>query len=223
MEVLYFLKLRTKFIQQYYNTASHPFFEIIRKIEFEEDPYISYDYDEAGPPFELEWNEAQTSLQMLGLFCVSMLSDSLKLYFQTWEKQLGFKKTKNEMEVFKSSGFLAGYRRYFSERLDAEWADGPANLDIIEQVILARNRAAHPDHITSISISHAQNDIKKYPNPLFVHESEKDLPITIWTPTLDVSKQALLDAIKQVETLTEWLEERMFAAKYKKIDIQQKN
>lgn len=216
MDVLHFLKLRTEFIRGHYETASAPFREIVRKIEAEEAPYIP-DYYDVGPTFELEWNDAQVSLQILGLCCVSMLSDSLKLYFQTWKDQLRPEATTASQVAFSSDGFLAGYQVLFDKQLKVKWSDGPADLGIIEQVILARNRGAHGGDIASLSITHSQKDIDKHPNPLFVHESEKNFESTIWTPRLEVSQDSLFNAIKQVETLAEWLEEKMFAAKYKRI------
>jgi hypothetical protein len=39
MDVLYFLKERTRLIRDYYEHAARPFNEIIRKIEAEEEPY----------------------------------------------------------------------------------------------------------------------------------------------------------------------------------------
>ena len=41
MDVLYFLKERTQFIRKYYETASEPFREIMRKIEAGEAPFCS--------------------------------------------------------------------------------------------------------------------------------------------------------------------------------------
>ena len=40
MDVLFFLKERTRLIRQYYVHAASPFNEIIRKIEAEEEPYV---------------------------------------------------------------------------------------------------------------------------------------------------------------------------------------
>ena len=40
MNVLYFLKERTRLIRQYYEQAAKPFSETIRKIEAEEAPFV---------------------------------------------------------------------------------------------------------------------------------------------------------------------------------------
>ncbi len=47
-------------------------------------------YSEDGePPFLDEWIRAKTSIEITGATCVSMLSEALKLYFKTWERELG--------------------------------------------------------------------------------------------------------------------------------------
>jgi hypothetical protein len=101
MDVLYFLKKRTQFNRAYYDTAGEPFREIIRKIEagehpFAPDPFFVPDGSEDEPLFLEEWSQANTSLEILGRQCVSMLSESLKLYFQTWESELRIKWNEEE-------------------------------------------------------------------------------------------------------------------------------
>ena len=90
MDVLFFLKERTRFIRYFYQTAAEPFRETIRKIEAGEAPFDDPPYSEDGePPFLEEWLAADTALAMLGRTCISMLSASLQLYFKTWEGELG--------------------------------------------------------------------------------------------------------------------------------------
>jgi len=50
MEVLAFLKDRTRFIRDFYETAERPFREIMRKIEESEAPYDNPPYSEDGEP-----------------------------------------------------------------------------------------------------------------------------------------------------------------------------
>ncbi len=89
MEVNEFLKLRTAFIRGYYELSVEPFQEIIRKIEGGEDPYEPPYSEDGEPPFLDEWIRAKTSIEITGATCVSMLSEALKLYFKTWERELG--------------------------------------------------------------------------------------------------------------------------------------
>ena len=56
MDVLFFLRERTKFIRYFYETAAEPFRETIRKIEADEAPFDNPPYSEDGePPFLEEW------------------------------------------------------------------------------------------------------------------------------------------------------------------------
>ena len=49
MDVLFFLKDRTRLIRQYYELAALPFAEIMSKIEAEKEPYVP-PYSEDGEP-----------------------------------------------------------------------------------------------------------------------------------------------------------------------------
>jgi hypothetical protein len=220
MEVLYFLKERTKLIRQHYDTAAGPFVEIMRKIEDEEEPYVPPYSEDDEPAFLSEWLDAQTSLTLLGLSCISMLSESLRLYFMTWEQELRLSCQPNLKAEFKA-GFLNGYKACFGHVLKADWTQCPADLNILEQVVLARNRAQHPDSLVSMNISHSGKDREKYPMPFFIGEIEKRAlgeaamaEIRWMGSSLAVSREQLTEAIDNVEKLGEWLEDKMLEAKY---------
>lgn len=220
MEVLLFLKERTRFIRQHYEVASAPFFEIKRKIEAKEEPYEPPYSEDPEPPFLEEWFEADTSLELLGTMCISVLSESLKLYFQTWEQELGIKCRPSLKDIFGNQGFVHGYKLCFGQVLKTDWIDCPANFAIIEQIVLARNSAQHPGAISDMGTCHSDKAQEKYPKPFFVSEYEKRIieaeNVTggFWiNPVLYVTREALLDAVQQVEMLGEWMEEKLFAVK----------
>lgn len=221
MDVLYFLKERTKFIRCFYASGCLPFQETIRKIEAGEQPFEPPYSEDGEPPFMDEWSDANTALEVLGRTCLSMLSESLKLYFKTWEAQ--FWRERPCGKCFKKSfgsGFLEGYRACFGEALKINWNECPADFSILEQVTLARNRTQHPESITTLSLTHDADTRKKHPQPFFMHESEKDLAdaesqSSSWLdPTLHISRENLFEAIDQVELLADWLEDGMLEAKY---------
>lgn len=149
-----------------------------------------------------------------------MLSESLKLYFKTWETQLWVERPCEK--CFKKSfkiGFLEGYRACFGEALKLDWSKCPADFSILDQVTLTRNRDQHPDDITALHTSYDEHTRSKHPQPFFVRESERaslqdpDSADSTWFYlTLHVSRETLFGAIEQVELLADWLEERMFAA-----------
>lgn len=222
MDVLFFLRERTKFIRHFYETAGEPFRETMRKIEADEPPYDDPPYSEDGePPYLEEWMQANEGLEVLGRTCISMLSPSLQLYFKIWENELGIRWEEGERERAFRNGFLKGYQICFGEVLGLSWNECPADLDLIEQITLARNRDQHPERISSMRVDHARKDLTKHPHPFFVSEMESkmyadpEMQGVFWMSlAVHVSREALFTATEQVEKLAEWLEEPMFSVKY---------
>jgi hypothetical protein len=227
MDVLFFLKKRTNFIRQFYETAGQPFREVHHKIEAGEAPFqpepLDYnedgepDYNEDGePPFLEEWIQAETSVEILGRICISMLSASLKLYFETWEDELDIKWEKEEKRKYFKKGFVRGYKRKFGELLRLPWNDCPVDFDVLEQITLVRNQEQHPDWISSMEVRHDPKTTTKFNSLFFYNYNETDPPSeSPWRHfPIHVTHEKLFAAIEQVELLGEWLEERMFTAKY---------
>lgn len=220
MDILYFLKERTRLIRQYYEQAAQPFNDIIRKIEAEEEPFIPPYSEDPEPEFLTEWIEANELLEVTGRCCLSMLSASLQLYLNTWDRMLGLQCKTQFKADFKRDGLVSGYRQCLADRVGLDWNACPANLAIIEQVVLARNRDQHPDSITTLRVTHADHDRARHPHPFFINDGEAELydvgnDSGLWmSPSLHVPRDKLMAAIANVETLCEWLEEIMFNAKY---------
>ena len=63
MDVRYFLKARTTFIRQLYDTCSAPYLERKQKIEAKEYPFVPPYSEDGEPPFLQEWIEADESLK----------------------------------------------------------------------------------------------------------------------------------------------------------------
>jgi hypothetical protein len=217
VDILAFLKDHTTFIREFYNTASSPFRETMRKIEAGEAPFEPHlAKDEGEPLFMAEFIEANTSLEVLGRVCVSMLSAQLKLYFITWCSHLHIKTQKSEEALSKKKGFLDGYKQLLSKRLGIDWTECPANFAVIEQAILARNRDQHPDSITRQSVHHRRDELARFAQPFFLSETDQkifadpELAGNRFFPLrIHVTADKLLAAIKEVETLADWLEPRL--------------
>lgn len=224
MEVKEFLKQRTGFIRRHYETAAAPFHEIIRKIEESEEPYEPPYSEDGEPPFLEEWIEAKTSLELLGAACVSMLSESLKLYFMTREEQLRIKCRDHIPDEFsrkQGKGFVNGYKACFGQMLKTDWSDCPAEWTVIEQIVLARNDAQHASSLHDLRPQHGKDIREKHPLPFFLSDDEKRLIETdqlvehAWFDlSLVVTQETLLEAIRQVEVLAEWMEEPLFDVMY---------
>jgi len=234
MDVLYFLKKRTAFIRQFYEVAAAPYLERQRKIVEGEEPFEQpsyYDEYSSGEPLHLEeYMEADESLHVLAYSCVSMLAAALHLYFITWEGQ--FKTPARDLvkAQFKK-GYLTGYQAYLTDYVGVSFKDCPANIGLLEEVVIARNCVQHPESsaenvwpITNIKTRYSTGDLKKLSTPFFLDESERtaltemDEAEGAWftLPTLHVTGEKLIAAIDEVDKFCDWLEERIKNAVYKR-------
>lgn len=214
MDVRFFLNRRIAFIRQFYVTASEAYIERKRKIEAEEEPFIPPYSEDGEPPFLEEWVEAEESLQVLGRSCISMLAATLHLYFKTWERQIGISVDESLKPEFKK-GWLNGYRAYFARHVRIRFENGPVNLSILEEVVLARNRIQHPESITSHSSHYSDDDLQKLPHPFFLDEREQSFLAEVeegertWLmpPTIHISSERLFTALAEVARFAEWMEQ----------------
>jgi hypothetical protein len=204
----------------FYEQASAPFLETIRLIEDKEPPFVPPYSEDGEPPFLEEWMEATTGVQVVGQTCVSILSECVRLYFLTWERELGVKCARHFAKDFKR-GYLRGYRTCFEAITEDNWSDSGADLDVIEEVVLVRNASQHPDSITNMELAHSISSGRSAADLFFIRDSERAAlsdPDSEWMHFLGVriyiDRDKLFSAIDEVEKLTAWLEERFFDAKY---------
>jgi len=219
VDVLHFLTKRTRFVRTFYDGASAPFFETKRRIDAGDPPFVAPYSEDDEPSFLAEWIEVETAIEVLGRTCLSMLSDSLKLYFRTWERELRLDCQKTCRKVFKERGFLHGYRACFQATCNVDWIQAPANINMLEQIILGRNDAQHPEEITTLSVRHgAHSKAARY--LFFATEAEQQMleaakdGHSFMAPTLLVNRKTLFDAADAVDSLATWLEEHFFDARY---------
>lgn len=223
MDVSYFFNRRLEFIRQLYATASAPYVERKRKIEAEEEPFVPPYSEDGEPAFLEEWIEADESLHVLAYSCVSMLAAALHLYLETWVSESRVPVDEVLKKSFKKFGWFPGYRTHYSQRFSISFEACPENLQLLEEVVLARNRFEHPPSITSIRTNYADADLKKLTHPFFVDEREAALFADAeegeraWfiPPTLNVTEKQLLAAIAVVEGFAKWfdaeIESRVYA------------
>jgi hypothetical protein len=213
VDIVAFLKLRTAFIRYFYENGVRPFNEIKTAIDKGEEPYVPPYSEDGEPPFLKEWMDAELAEDTVGHVCISMLSSSLQLFLKTWvsrlEQELGIKFTVD----FKRHGWFNGYRQIFSI-MEFPLSECTADLDIIEQVTLARNRVQHPEDIAELRVTHSETDLSRFPRPFFASEAEMNMAVrddddsTTWwlRPSIKSESDKVLSAIDQVEVLCSWLE-----------------
>ncbi|WP_213938704.1 hypothetical protein [Pseudomonas sp. dw_612] len=223
MDVAWFLKQRVNFIRHLYRDATAPFVERIRLIEAGEPPFEPPYSEDGEPPYEIEWNEASDAVQVLGHSCVSMLAGALHVYLETWEQQVGIEiEPEKRKPLFRNKGWLHGYRTVFSNSIGVQFDDSGANLGMLEQLVLARNRAQHPGSLTRVTPTHAAKDLKKHPSPFFLADHERDLLAhveasgldmdSMWMiePTLHVDSDKLNTVLTEVERFATWFDQACF-------------
>lgn len=220
MDVLFFLRERTQFIRRYYDAGVAPFLEIQRKIDAEEAPFEPVCDDSGEPGYQLEWYDAETAIDVLGHSCVSLLAASLKLYFQTWDRLLMLDQNPEYRKVVaKEKGFVKGYRVALERVIDVDWSTLPVDLDVLEQVVLARNAVQHPDCITTMHVSHGSSGKTAPGHSLFANEVERAVmgvdETSPWLPpTVRVRRENLFRAIDEVEAYAAWLEDPLLDVRY---------
>jgi hypothetical protein len=223
VDVGYFLKDRIVFIKQFYDAASLPFTEKKRKIEAEEEPFVPPYSEDAEPFFLNEWIEADESLQVLGYACISMLAAALHLYFKTWEAELKVPVDKSiKADDFKKKGWFNGYKAYFAAQIGVDFKQSPADLVILEEIVLARNRIQHPDDLLTPRTSYLPADIEKMPRVFFANDAELGLLSDVersekswlFPPYVHITEKNLLSAAMEVEKFTNWLDSTLAARLY---------
>lgn len=214
MDVGFFLKQRTAFITHFFDEASVPFVETMRKIEAGEEPFEEQGFDPDAatgePAFTDEWLRAQTGLEIIGQTAISMLSETLKIFFVTHEKNAGLNCVKEVGQDVFGKGFIRGYRTCFAQH-GVDWSQCPVDFSILEQIVLARNASQHVSCITYTRANHTLKALQKHPSPIFVSEYERELMERLggsWMiePSVHVTREALEKAIEEVEKLASWLE-----------------
>lgn len=214
MDVRYFLTRRVNFIRQFYEMSSAPFIERKRQIEAEEEPFVPPYSEDPEPAFLEEWLEAEESLQVVGRTCISMLAAVFHLYFKTWERQVGIPVDASLQADFKNNGWFNGYKAYFARHFRTRFEDSPTRLGVLEEIVLVRNRAQHPESITMDSSHYSDSDLKKLPHPFFIDDNDASLfseteegeRAWLMTPSIRVTAEKLFAAISEVERFAEWLE-----------------
>lgn len=212
MDAHYFLKNRAAMIRFFYSEATKRFIEIKRRIEAAEPPYDNPPWDDSGePPYLKEWIDADTATELLGTASIAMLSDSIKLYFKTLQEHvIGFSFADGK-SAFKR-GFVAAHREALREILDTDWSDCPVDFDLIEQIVLTRNRTQHGENLTSFNVTYSEDMLKKHQQPFFIRDeellmaaAEGEALASLLMPIIRIDGQRLHRAVQEVEALADWI------------------
>lgn len=138
MDILAGLKEKLRFIESFYKGASAPFVETKRKIEAEESPFVPRPFDperdtDTEPPFLVEWEDADDSINVTGQTALSLVQASLREYLDAF-----ILLSRVKPPVGKGDWF-ARYKAFFLETYGIDWDAGPVPTKEIEEINLARN------------------------------------------------------------------------------------
>ena len=214
MDIRYFLKERIDFVRQLYDTCAAPYIERKQLIEARKEPFVPPYSEDAEPAFLDEWIEAEESLQFLGRACLSMLAASFKLYFVEWVAQLGVPVDNGLKKTAFKPGWFHGYKAYFAQHFNIRFENSPANLAILEEIVLVRNNTEHPASITLQTPRYVKKDLEKLRHPFFMDDYERNVLAAaeadgfslLMPPRIHVSKEELSAALSEVEKFAQWLE-----------------
>jgi hypothetical protein len=214
MDIARLLRERTDIIRLFYTRGQQAFVQMKLDIESEEGdwepPQFNPDTDDGEPPFLAEWLQAEQTRELVGMLAVSLLSDTLKLYFEMMEKELRvqFTSIKERKATFKKHGFVEVYRQMLETITGAAYANCPVDFAMIEQVVLTRNAVAHNDDFFSFRTKHTEKTLKKHSNPFFVDDAAATTPGArpSYAPLMvEVSEAKIMRTVDEVEKLADWV------------------
>jgi len=209
MDIEFFLKERTKFTRYFHENASKPFIGIMDAIDNGDSPYDDPPYSEDGePPFLNEWLEANDAYNSIGLASLSMLSSALQLYLSCWADR--FERSDNPLKRTNKKGWLHAYKK-ITENFGVDYSQCPVDFEVIEQIVLARNRTQHEEDITSNRIQHSKKDLSRHPSPHFVSDLDRKTLLkddnSWWMmPQVYIDKEKLEGTVQVIEKFCFWLE-----------------
>lgn len=208
MDHSWFFKERIAYIRYFYSTGVKSFRTDKHNIENKLPPYGEPPYSEDGEPaFLSEWMDADTSEDVLGRACVSMLSDALKIYLNSVREQ-DFRFAFANKKALKK-GFLRPHIVAFCSWLKVPIDDCPVSIDVLEQIVLARNQMQHGSILTTLDIDHQQDTLDRFSDPLFTdpkdQNRDENLGRRFYATKLSVTEGALWVSLDECDKLAEWI------------------
>ena len=214
MDAMYFFGFRLDFIKNFYETSSQPFLKIKSDIENGVEPYEPPYAEDDEPCFELEWNQADTSLVVLGGSCISMLGGALHLLLDSLMHLHG---DVDEFVATKSKdGWWGKHQSYFHAR-GVDFSSSGVDMTLLSEIVLARNRVQHPEGLTTGNAKYQQEDLDKVSNPFFVKATEVELfqslngegHLPLFMPEIFVDLEKLVAAIEEVRKFGRWFTQKL--------------
>ena len=122
----------------------------------------------------------------------------------------------------KKGRWLNGYLTCFTGLTRVAIQDCPADICLIEEVILIRNSVQHQSDICLLRIGHSKDNLKKLRRVFFVADHEQNAlneirdsgESSFFAPRLDLTAERIEADIVEVERLCGWLDEMLWTVLY---------
>jgi len=128
----------------------------------------------------------------------------------------------NSFQAYFKKGWFNGYKVYFLTHFGIDFLKTTANLAMLEEIVLARNRIQHSDDLMTPRTSYSKADLKKLPQVFFVNEVEMKLLSDVeesekswlFPPYVHITEEKLTAATIEVEKFSTWLDNEIVKSVY---------
>jgi len=208
MDLGHFLNQRLDFVEYFHTTTTASFEEILRTIEAGEPPYVDERDPEYAnePPFIEEWQRADAAMTITGATCLDLLQSTFHSYLDEYMDQIGNKHVIPQLKTLGQKGWFGNYRTFFEKYLQIQWEASGADLNLLEQVILARNDFTHNTDLLSLNSYQTAFHSEKYPDSAFADLRWKKMPFLRDRTPLIVPSETLKRSIQELRKLCGYLE-----------------
>jgi hypothetical protein len=161
------------------------------------------------PAFLEEWEKANAAMTITGAACLDLLQSTFHAYLDEYMKEIGNKHVIPKLRTLGQKGWFGNYRVFFENYLKISWAASEADLNLIEQVILARNDFTHNGDLLSLNSFQTSFHSEKYPDSVFADSRWKEVVFGNRTPLI-VPSEALKRSIQELRKLCEYLDRERY-------------
>jgi hypothetical protein len=208
MQRLKILHEKLRFISWFFGLTTAPFAGIKQKIEAGDQPYKSSatPEDNSDPPFAMEWLDADQAIRLQGQLCLSLLQRSLLEYLGETVK------LSSRQAPSKNNNWFGNYKKWFLD-LGVDWTASGADLLLIEEMTLARNRIQHGSRGDSHSLIKMQDEDyrARFPRARF----QSDLEALVFRNagpklrSIELTTDKLSKAIDEIMAFAKFIEEHL--------------
>ncbi len=208
MQRLKILHDKLQFISWFFGLSTAPFNGIRQKIKKGVNPYNSsaVPAESSEPPFAVEWCDANQAIQLQGQLCLNLLQRSVMEYLDETVK------LSSRQGPSKKNNWFGNYKKWFMDA-GVDWNDSGADLSVIEELTLARNRIQHGSRHDSHSLIKQQDEdySNRFPKALFQNDFEAQIFRSIGPRlrSLELTKDKLNRAIEEIMRLANFTEEHL--------------